>query len=205
MHQVAVLFARTDSIYKQMPNCDVYDIDRDARTWLGNMPVVAHPPCRAWGRLRQFAKPRRDEKELALLAVAHVRKFGGVLEHPAQSSLWLVAQLPRPGEFPDEYGGWSLEVEQFHFGHKAQKATWLYIVGCLPGDIPTLPRRSGKPTHCIRSSKKRPRLPTVTKAEREKTPAAFASWLCLLAGKCQVTSRSVLSVVGEGPCGLICG
>ena len=28
---VAVLFARSDSIYKSMPECDVWDIERDAR------------------------------------------------------------------------------------------------------------------------------------------------------------------------------
>ncbi|MWL55341.1 hypothetical protein GQL84_23735, partial [Escherichia coli] len=62
-----------------MPECDVFDIERDARTFAGGMPVVAHPPCRAWGRLRKFAKPRPDEKALALFAVAQVRAFGGVL------------------------------------------------------------------------------------------------------------------------------
>lgn len=52
---VAVLFARADSIYKGLPGVDVYDADRDARTFPGGCPVVAHPPCRAWavsGRLR---------------------------------------------------------------------------------------------------------------------------------------------------------
>lgn len=29
---VAVLFARQDSIYKQLEACEVYDIERDART-----------------------------------------------------------------------------------------------------------------------------------------------------------------------------
>lgn len=33
MQQVAVLFARTDSVYKGLPGCDVYDIERDARTY----------------------------------------------------------------------------------------------------------------------------------------------------------------------------
>jgi hypothetical protein len=184
MQQVAVLFARSDSVYKGLPGCDVWDIERDARNWQGGMPVIAHPPCRAWGRMRQFAKPREDEKALSLLAVEHVREFGGVLEHPAESSLWLAARLPRPGEFPDEHGGWTLEVEQFHFGHRAEKATWLYIVGVGPDEVPPIPKRDGRPTHCIRPSKKGPRLPSVPKPEREKTPADFATWLCMLASRC---------------------
>jgi hypothetical protein len=181
---VAVLFARSDSFYKTLPECDVWDIERDARNWPGGTPLVAHPPCRAWGRLRQFAKPRPDEKMLAILALAHVRQFGGVLEHPAESSLWLECRMPRPGEFPDEFGGWALEIEQFHWGHRAEKATWLYIVGCQPSDIPAIPRREGRATHCIRPTKSYPRLPSVTKAEREHTPPELATWLCDLAGRC---------------------
>lgn len=76
MHEVAVLFARQDSNYKSMPVCDVYDIDRDARTFPGGLPVVAHPPCRTWGRLRQFAKGRPDEKTLGPWAVEQVRSWG---------------------------------------------------------------------------------------------------------------------------------
>lgn len=40
--QVAVLFARADSHYKELPDCDVYDMTRDARTYDGPHPVVAH-------------------------------------------------------------------------------------------------------------------------------------------------------------------
>ena len=105
MKTVAVLFARADSIYKTIPGCDVYDIERDARKWPGGSPVVAHPPCRAWGRLRQFAKPREDEKQLAVLAVSLVQQFGGVLEHPASSSLFNDLRLPKPGELHDKHGG----------------------------------------------------------------------------------------------------
>ena len=84
---MAALFVRADSIYKTLPGVDAYDIERDARTYDGPWPVVAHPPCRAWGRLRTFAKPRPDERNLARLAVALVREFGGVLEHPENSTL----------------------------------------------------------------------------------------------------------------------
>ncbi|HVZ17910.1 MAG TPA: hypothetical protein VG897_12380, partial [Terriglobales bacterium] len=81
MRDVAILFARQDSNYKAMTGTDVFDIDRDARTFAGGMPVVAHPPCRMWGRLRQFAKGRPDEKALGIWAVDQVRTWGGVLEH----------------------------------------------------------------------------------------------------------------------------
>src|SRR5689334_16938297 len=85
---VAVLYARSDSIYKTMKECDVWDIERDARNYPGGMPVICHPPCRAWGQLAHMAKPRQDEKDLARHAVKMVRTNGGVLEHPATSRLW---------------------------------------------------------------------------------------------------------------------
>lgn len=132
MREVAALFVRADSIYKTMPQVDAWDIDRDARAFDGGMPVVAHPPCRAWGRLRRFASPRPDERNLARLAVALVRECGGVLEHPAGSLLWPAQSLPPPGAGADAFGGWTLAAPQMWWGHRAEKATWFYIVGCPP-------------------------------------------------------------------------
>lgn len=188
MSDIAVLFARADSYYKALSGVDVWDAERDARNWPGGSPLVAHPPCRAWGRLRQFAKPREDEKMLAVMAVMAVRREGGVLEHPAESSLWVEQMLPRPGRAPDQFGGWTMTFDQFHFGHRAEKSTWLYIVGCHPDDLPPMPRREGSPTHCVRPTKSYPRLPSITKAEREHTPPALAEWLVALARKCSVKS-----------------
>jgi len=116
---ISVLFARQDSVYKSIPGLDVWDIDRDARNWPGGNPVIAHPPCRSWGRMRQFSKPRPDEKELAIFAVCQVRNWGGVLEHPESSTLWSHCSLPRPRELPDIYGGITISVDQYHFGHRA--------------------------------------------------------------------------------------
>jgi len=181
---VAVLFARADSNYKAL-DCDVWDAERDALRWPGGVPIVAHPPCRAWGRLRQFAKPRPNEKELGLFAVAQVRKWGGVLEHPAESTLFDACGLPEPGQGRDEFGGWTLGIQQHDFGHRAEKKTWLYVVGCDPRDIPALPLPLTKATHCIRPTKNYPRLPSVTKAEREHTPPALAMWLVELAARCK--------------------
>lgn len=183
---VAALFVRADSVYKVLPGVDAYDAQRDARTFPGSMPVVAHPPCRGWGRLRQFAsKVRHDEKALGPWAVAQVRECGGVLEHPRQSTLWDQCGLPIPGAGCDAWGGFTIEVDQYHFGHRAQKRTWLYIVpkvaGCV---VPFIAERGGEPTHCVRPTKHYPRLPSITKAEREHTPPELSRWLVSLARAC---------------------
>lgn len=181
---IAVLYTRKDSIYKSFPDCDVYDIERNASTFQGDQPVIAHPPCRAWGRLRAFAKPRLGEKELAFFAIEAVRKNGGILEHPAYSTLWKTASLPLPGQKVDEYGGYSISVDQFWFGHKARKNTWLYIVNCPKSNLPDIPLKFDAVTHVVQSSKRKGYSPHITKAEREITPVDFAKWLIETAKRC---------------------
>lgn len=191
---VAVLFARKDSIYKSLPGCDVWDIDRDARKWPGGCPIVAHPPCRAWGRLRHLSKPRSDEKDLALWAVDQVRTYGGVLEHPARSSLWPAAGLPERLQ-TDSFGGWTLTIFQSNFGHRAEKSTWLYICGLHPGTLSAMPFVLGEATHVVSNPGRRrdgSRLrngdvgwrPEITKAEREHTPRLLAKWMVDAARRC---------------------
>ena len=184
---VAVLFARSDSHYKSIHGCDVWDIYRDARKWHGGCPVVAHPPCRAWGAFSMFAKPRDDEKALAPWSIEQIRKYGGVLEHPKNSRIWPTMGLPDPGK-RDEFGGWTLPINQHWWGHRAEKATRLYIVGCEPRNIPDMPMRLDDPTHVIgdvgRASNGTKR-PEVTKAEREHTPPELAVWLVELARRCK--------------------
>ncbi|WP_296652784.1 hypothetical protein [Paraburkholderia sp.] len=189
---IAVLFARPDSIYKTLPNCDVWDIDRDARNWPGGSPVVAHPPCRAWGRLAHMAKPRPDEKDLARFAVAMIRKYGGVLEHPSASRLWVDQQLGTVAQ-PDAWGGWTLPIHQHWFGHNAEKSTLLYIVGCPPAEVPEMPMTLGEAPMVVSTSGRRAdgsrshRRPEIKKDEREHTPIELAKWLVELALRCRVT------------------
>lgn len=180
---IAVLFARKDSLYHSLAICDVWDEARDARKWPGGAPVIAHPPCRAWGRLRTFAKPAPHEKDLARWAVAQVRQHGGVLEHPAGSTLWADQNLPAPGA-RDAFGGWTLSAPQKWWGHRAEKATWFYIVGCEPGDIPALPYVMGEAPYVVQTSTKNKPRPHITRAERESTPAALTRWLVALAQSC---------------------
>lgn len=179
---ISVLFARSDSIYKTLDGVDVWDAERDALKWPGGNPVVAHPPCRAWSQLRAFAKPRPGEKELALYAIKQVRKHGGVLEHPAGSSLWPAAGLPEPGE-TDQYGGWTLVISQHWWGHLCEKKTRLYIVGCEPRDIPDMPMVLGESTHVQTYSHKCRRRPQMPHKLREHTPPELAKWLVELARK----------------------
>lgn len=186
---VAVLFARHDSNYRAIPGVDVWDAERDARNWPGGGPCVAHPPCRAWGRLRQFAKPMPGEKEMAVWAVQAVRRWGGALEHPYGSSLWGYCNLPVPGD-RDQWGGWTLPILQWWFGHKAEKATWIYIVGCDPCMVPSYPVRLGEPTHVIRTRRRdKTGVKWVSHAEREHTPPKMAEWMVELARRCSKISQ----------------
>lgn len=173
MIRAAVLFSRKKSHYKLIPDLDVYDIDRDARTYSGRFPVVAHPPCRAWGKLRHMAfNVRPGEKELAFFALDTVRRVGGVIEHPKYSSFF--ENLPRAGVI-DEYGGFVLGVNQSWWGHNGIKPTLLYIVGCKPSDVPPLP---------LTLDYARKSCESMCTAERERTPDAFAEWLVTLAIRC---------------------
>ena len=188
MLTVSVLFARSDSVYKTLPGVDVWDQARDARKWPGGCPVVPHPPCRAWASLRNWAKPQEGEKDLAHLSVAHVRRFGGVLEHPQLSTLWKVAGLPEQGQ-RDEFGGWTLIVDQHWWGHRARKRTRLYIVGVEPYELPNIPMRLGEASHTVGLWSGRDRAtcrPSISKPEYEGSPLEFAQWLVDLARRCRV-------------------
>jgi len=182
---VDVLFARSDSIYKSL-GCEVWDLERDARLYDGRNPVVAHPPCRAWGSLSYWAKPRSGERVLARIALEWVRRNCGVLEHPQRSKLWLTEDLPVPGLI-DAWGGFTFPVDQNWWGHKARKRTLLYVCGIRPSDLPPIPLDLRGPTHSMGlwSGRDRKRaLPTVPKNEFDATPIAFAKWLVAVAEGC---------------------
>ncbi len=182
---ISALFVRKDSVYKEL-GIDCYDIDRDGRNFSGTHPIICHPPCRAWGRLKHFAKPRPDEKELALFCIEKIRKYGGVLEHPAGSTLFKLLWLPKPGCF-DPYGGYTIQVDQFNFGHKARKRTLLYIVGLDPNELPKIPVAIGEPEFVVSSSKYKygdeGYRKRITDKERESTPLEFAKFLIQIAEK----------------------
>lgn len=165
-----------------------WDELRDARRYEGPHAVIAHPDCGPWGKLRHLY--RGHGHDCAPRAVEQVRRWGGVLEHPAHSRLWTYAGLPKPGEGRDAWGGWTEAVNQSDWMHPARKPTWIYCVGVdarLAAFRP--PRR--EPTHWIGGTRNvvrnghRGRVPLGIKVcsaeQRRRTPHAFATWLRALA------------------------
>jgi hypothetical protein len=144
---IAALFIANPGCYIGLPDVDPWDKARDARRYDCSYPVVAHPPCERWGRYWGGAPktwPRLklgDDDGCFAAALAHVRRCGGVLEHPEGSHAWRHFELnppPRSGGWvvADWQGGWTCCVEQGYFGHLARKATWLYAYNV---ELPTLP------------------------------------------------------------------
>lgn len=143
---IAALFVETDGCYFGLPGVDPWDEARDAKLYAGPWPVVAHPPCQRWGRFWHGStrKPHQfklgDDKGCFKAALAAVRTWGGVLEHPADSHAWRYFGLRAPQRFKgwQDAGdgvGWTCYVEQGHYGHMSRKPTWLYAVGV---DLPSL-------------------------------------------------------------------
>ena len=172
MKTVAVLFCHPRTYYAGVPGVEVYTEARDARTFPGGMPVIAHPPCRMWSRARRPGLATcSSEMDLARWAVATVRREGGILEHPYQSRLWADQDLPREGQM-DQHGFTCL-VDQIWFGHRAEKATWLYVCGVNPNTLPPIPEH---PAFSPRVNFNR-----LGRAERQLTPPAFARFLVQVA------------------------
>lgn len=146
MSKIAALYVETDGAYYGLPDVEPWDEARDARLYAGPWPVVAHPPCQRWGRYWHGApnKPHQyklgDDAGCFEAALASVRRWGGVLEHPAHSKAWAafdLAEPPASGGWvsADFQGGWTCHVEQGHYGHMSRKGTWLYARGV---ELPSL-------------------------------------------------------------------
>lgn len=194
---VAILYCDPRGPYPKMAGVDCWDEKRNALGYIGNHPVVAHPPCAPWSSLRHlFDGPSHQTRLCALRAVQQVRRWGGVLEHPAGSKLWQAAgpAMPEPGAPPDVFGGYSLEVEQVSWGHVARKRTWLYFVRVPRELVMAGLRTGGEPTHWCSGGRKRgkgsgglvpPGIKVCSAQQRRRTPPAFAEWLVSLARSVQ--------------------
>lgn len=208
---VAALFVRKDGPYFGLDGVEPWDETRDARLYPGPHPVVAHPPCQRWGRYWSggpSAKVRRrkgDDGGCFASALASVRKWGGVLEHPADSAAWETFKLPKPmsggGWVGSLFGGWTCSVEQGNYGHRARKATWLYAFGVEPAALVWGPSGGGvrledgfhtsEERRAARAAGIRP-CESLSTAQREETPPEFRDLLISIARSVYAKRAEVL-------------
>ena len=190
MRRVAILCASTGSVYHTLRGLDVYDPRRDAWTFPGGMPCIAHPPCRTWSALcsHQVKLSEEDksyEQALGLLCAEAVKACGGILEQPAHSRLFEAAGLPLPNE-PGTDDSWSAVFDQAWWGFMIRKRTWLYFRG-IPRQLVQAPLVLRDPPpgydHWVWSIKKNM---GGYGGARSATPPAFARWLVNLARQANV-------------------
>ena len=177
MSIVAALYIDPEGPYVGLEGVEAWDLARDARQYRGPWPVVAHPPCKRWGNYwmgspsSQKRFHRGDDDGCFAAALWAVRTFGGVIEHPADSSAWDWFGLftpPRLGwgwSTADRFGGRSCAVTQGRYGHVARKLTWLYAV--LPS-YPILDWRESDTTGTVE---------LMRKSQRHITPKPFRDML----------------------------
>jgi hypothetical protein len=189
---VAALFVQPRGCYWNLPGVDPWDEARDARTYAGPHPVVAHPPCARWCRLAglveaRYGIPRGEDGGTFAAALEAVRQWGGVLEHPAESSAWRAHGLMTPpaggGWVSAGLGdwGWTCCVEQGHYGHRARKATWLYAAHV---ELPSLRWGPSSATAWVSYCGNHTRgkvVQRMSKRERSATPPAFRDLLISIA------------------------
>lgn len=194
---IAALYVSPFGPYANRADVDAWTVARDARIYTGPYPVVAHPPCERWGRYATRGGQRvGDDGGCFGSALRAVMFWGGVLEHPACSKAFAAYGIPRPeARGWTRYGAdvvgwtrypvWVCSVEQGHYGHRARKATWLLYCGNAtppdliwgPSQAKILPREGRDPAR----ERRRGAIERMCRAERERTPAAFAELLIQMA------------------------
>jgi len=194
---IAALFVEPGGPYFGRPDIDAWDVSRNALKYRGPHPVIAHPPCKRWGRYwsggpsAKISRWKGDDGGCFAHALWCVRTFGGVVEHPEASHAWRWFGLPRPYKsggwtHADEYGGHSCCVEQGHYGHRARKATWLYAVNVRTPELIWGASTGTRLDQGYHSAEERRRavangthrpIPRLSALERIITPAPFRDTL----------------------------
>lgn len=196
---IAALFVERDGCYYGLPDVDPWDKERDARLYDGPWPVVAHPPCSAWHLLsavnaKRWGSPYNEDGGNFAFALEAVRKWGGVLEHPAESRAFKHHRIPEPsrGRWQRTLDGdWVTEVSQSAYGHRARKRTWLLYSGGEPP--PSLDWRDVAGSHRVGfgwpADTDKP-LPRIKQSEALATPLAFRDLLLGIARSARVLEPS---------------
>lgn len=202
MPKVQALFVDPRGIYPKLLGPErCWDEKRDARTYDGDGPVVAHPPCQLWVNLaavnwKRYARqrpawyPGGNDGRCFLSALNSIASCGGVLEHPAGSHAFKTYGIPRPlrGSWQlldwkprPGLSAWITEVSQSAYGNACRKRTWLVYCGEIaPFELDWCDPEG---THQIGWFDRK--KPTVGKREASATPHDFAEELINLASWCR--------------------
>lgn len=117
INTVSVLWVRRDSVYKIISGTDCWDVDRDANKYEGSNPIIGHPPCGPWGKLRHVC----NESQLhGIKAMDFVHNYGGVVEQPVGSQLFK--------KYGKTWLGSIETIDQYDYGCLCKKPTMLYWV-----------------------------------------------------------------------------
>jgi hypothetical protein len=191
MRKVAALFVEEDGVYSNLPNIDLGPKKRDARKYDGPYPIIAHPPCQRWGKFAKINYNRWDGEHnkpgndggCFSSALSNLKRYGGVLEHPAQSYAWPAFNLPKKKNTWVLMGDvWTCEVWQSAYGHRANKSTWLAYVGVLPPFDLDWSRPIGACQIGFHDQRgKNKNKPTLSRKEANATPICFRDVLIALA------------------------
>ena len=205
---VAALFVEKGGPYANLEGVDAWGPDRDARLYDGPHACVLHPPCGRWSMLSPLVRARYgyeigSDGGCFASAIASLRKWGGVLEHPALSKAWAAfgLQAPRPGggwtraepwrPFDDPRAAWTCEVAQARYGHRARKRTWLLACRVPPERLPSLSWGDGDTPALVIGTgadwigkcweRDKRKVEHMGHKERRITPAAFKDALLAIA------------------------
>lgn len=135
---IAALYVATNGPYYNLEGVLPFDINDDARMYMGPHPVVAHPPYPRWGKFWKgqpgnikAGKVERlgDDYGCFKCALFDVRRFGGVLEHPEGSHAWAKFGLTKP----PVWAGGSEQTTMVAGPVGLSKASMATTVPSLPG------------------------------------------------------------------------
>lgn len=183
--QLAGVDSQLTRVRSHVVGIDLWDKRRNAFNFKGGSPVVAHPPCRLWAKLKGMSKMSLEdmgiEKDLGRHCVRMVVENGGVLEHPAGSDLFEDMGLPAGGYANEK--GFTLEFPQRLFGHPMVKNSWFFFSGLSYDQIiPVRPPLNHQPVKKIEQ---------LSANQRESTPSALAEWLLVHASMSKIDSQPV--------------
>lgn len=153
---ITILCTEPNSNYEFYANLDLWNKQRNAYNYKGKNPIIAHPPCQQWSRLKAFAKEDKEEKNLAYFCWEQVNKNGGIFEHPAGSSFFNEVNADRT----------KIRSINLHwFGFPAQKRTYLYFHKCKPIQLP------------LRFESVEKKVADLHSSTRSETPFKLIEWM----------------------------